>query len=636
MSQPHSTVQICPSCGASTTLYSARLNAWACTCREIPFVDGREVKKTFLTKLEQNTGKLQPGTKGVWQNQSFTLTGVIRIWFEEAVLNYWTVVLNDDTIWYLEEGYGFYAFLKPDQTVTPFTESQLKKLRSDNKPKLKGNQPYLFINKNDFWKVEVEGGVHLPAIPNNTKLYDFAADNGSKLSILQWDPETIQTYEVVPVQREDLQLSYIREAQVNEGYSFNCSECPEKITIKAFPYSLSCACTRCGTGYQFVPYKGFTKAFTRQKDFTPQFEMGVKGIVDGIEWEVRGCAQKEEKNKYRSKWREYTLYNELHGFAFLSEFDGHWTFLREQAKTPVLYLENNTDFTYDKEPFAIFNKYQYKVITAAGEFPHNLFNNNDTLAKEYISPPEIWICEKNKQEGIRWFFGRHISKKEIKKAFPLDHALPYRIGTGAVQPTGYKNPVQLAVASLVAIVLLVLIHSIFATTQEHKLLFEERLPFVDSSNQATYVSPKLELRKGSRNLKLTMQAPVNNSWVEVGATLVNSVTGKEYFVSQGIEYYSGYSEGEVWREGSQSAEAFFTTIPAGTYQLQLMATRDYADRNINEVIVSAEYDVETPRNLFLPIILIIAWSVISYYVGQIFERDRWRNSPFSTYTYNNE
>lgn len=207
MTQPVSISHICPTCGASKKLLSDKLNAWACVCREIPFVEADEVKATFLTKLERNLGKLQPGTTGVWKNQSFTLTGVIRVWFNEAVINYWTVLFQDDTIWYLEEGYGFHAFLKPDKSVTPYTADQLKKIRTESKPVLKGDQPYILINKNEFWKAEVEGSIHLPAVLKDMRMYDFAADDGTKVSIIQWEPGTIQAYEVEYVKREELKFA---------------------------------------------------------------------------------------------------------------------------------------------------------------------------------------------------------------------------------------------------------------------------------------------------------------------------------------------------------------------------------------------------------------------------------------------
>ena len=64
--------------------------------------------------------------------------------------------------------------------------------------------------------------------------------------------------------------------------------------------------------------------------------------------------------------------------------------------------------------------------------------------------------------------------------------------------------------------------------------------------------------------------------------------------------------------------------------------RDGTDNNIGYVEVDALYDVEASRNLVIPALFIIAWAVGSFYISQIFERQRWSNSPFSTYTYHDE
>lgn len=629
----------CPYCGATTTVPAAQLNVWVCTCREVPYADAAgTVKTTFLTNLERNPGRLQPGTKGIWQDRAFTLTGCIRVWCIDAVLNYWTVLFADGTICYLEEGYGFYAFLKPDTSISKLTVEQLKKTNINSKPVLRGEQPYLLTGKNEVWKAEVEAAVSIPVVPKEMRMFDFAADDGSKISIMQWDAFTIEAYAVEYVQWQALQLSDLRQPGTagQPALAFQCSECPERIIVNSFPYALSCACKRCGTGYYYKPFKGFTKVHKSKVEFTPQFDLGVTGIVDGINWQIVGCVQKEEDNSYHAQWREYTLYNEAEGYAFMSEFDGYWVFLREQVETPVLYGETINEFTFKNEPFTIFNRYRYKVITAAGEFPYDIFNNSDTQAKEFISPPEIWIRERSNHSGLTWFFGRHMSRREIKQAFPLAYDLPYRVGTGAVQPTGYKNPKKLAVAAFLAILVLILMHSIYAVTLQNRVVYQKRLEFIDSTNQAADVSPVIELDKNSSNLKLTLNAPVSNSWASVAATLVNTVTGKEFSMEQGIEYYHGYTDGETWKEGSTQSEAYFTSIPAGTYKLQIQAIRDAADANITYVEVDALYDVESFRNLVIPVLLIIAWAVGSFYVTQIFERQRWSNSPFSTYTYHDE
>lgn len=316
---------------------------------------------------------------------------------------------------------------------------------------------------------------------------------------------------------------------------------------------------------------------------------------------------------------------------FLSEFDGHWIFLKERNQTPVLLNESTEGFTYANESFSIFNKYRHTIISAAGEFPYDIYNKKDVEAKEFISPPEIWIREKGNKEGITWFFGHHVRKADLKKTFPLEYELPYKKGIGAVQPTGYINPVKLGIVAFCVMLLFIVMHGVSSFFNENRVVFEGNLQF-DSTNAASAVTPPLELNKYSSNLKLILSAPVLNSWVEVGATLVNTTTGKEYSVEQGVEFYSGFSDGESWSEGSKSSEVYFTAIPTGTYRLQLQASRDYNASYLTDVNVKAVYSVESSRNLFASVIIIIIAAVGTFYVTQIFEKQRWYNSPFSVYT----
>jgi hypothetical protein len=59
---------------------------------------------------------------------------------------------------------------------------------------------------------------------------------------------------------------------------------------------------------------------------------------------VIGYVKKEEDNIYHSKWREYTLYNPQQGYAFLSEYEGNWIFIRENCNSPVLLNQNEKSF----------------------------------------------------------------------------------------------------------------------------------------------------------------------------------------------------------------------------------------------------------------------------------------------------
>ena len=73
--------------------------------------------------------------------------------------------------------------------------------------------------------------------------------------------------------------------------------------------------------------------------------------------------------------------------------------------------------------------------------------------------------------------------------------------------------------------------------------------------------------------QVTIVAEVLDSWFSADITLVNEGTGKEYSLEKGVEYYSGYSDGEFWSMRIEAAgrNSFFDT--GGTYHMNIFLHR---------------------------------------------------------------
>src|SRR5206468_72139 len=76
---------------------------------------------------------------------------------------------------------------------------------------------------------------------------------------------------------------------------------------------------------------------------------------------------------------------------------------------------------------------------------------------------------------------------------------------------------------------------------------------------------------GYQNIKVTMSAPVDNTWAYVEGDLVNDDTGLVQNFSMPIEYYHGVEDGESWSEGSTTSDTHLSALPAGRYTLRLEA-----------------------------------------------------------------
>ena len=125
---------------------------------------------------------------------------------------------------------------------------------------------------------------------------------------------------------------------------------------------------------------------------------------------------------------------------------------------------------------------------------------------------------------------------------------------------------------------------------------------------------------------------MDNSWFELSINLVNTQTGTEYSLDQGVEYYQGYEDGYSWSEGSQRVVVYLGKIPAGTYVLQMQGTRQQTYFSFATPVsfyfnLKVRYDTPNHRNMVIGLIAILLWSLIHYVIVQYNERRRWDNSP---------
>ncbi len=618
----------CPVCATMVPFEHTLSTLKECSCGAV--LKRKDAVLTAQNSLNGVTVRgyhIKPGTTGVFDKKTFQVLGKMGVWFQESFFSYWNIVFNDGAIGYLAEGYGLYSILLPENN------SGIKStdLLTNKVGQVASGTPYQLQKKSSSYYWEVEGELVIQQYSAFFDVYDYASEAGDLITLFEWSDHTIDTYSNTPVPFNALQLKNIQEKNPY-GIRLKCPQCSKEVAIRTYPLAQSGVCNSCGTFYAIEKKQLVKEGVNKNNLFEPLLPIGAKGILKEISFEVVGYIQK--KDPYNSIWREYVLFNPTYGYAFLSEYDGHWIFVRETLASPVVLNDNTKAFKINGENFQLFNSYSYTVQQARGEFPYNAFDNNNTQAKEYISPPEIWIREKNNKEGITWFFGEHIKGSEIKKAFGISNAMPYRRGIGAVQPTGYMSPLKLLGASVLGILLLLLAHQLFVNTQQNKLITQGNYSFADSSDKIKLVTEKFTLKKWRSNVAFEIYAPVSNSWFELNATLVNVATGKEYSTEQGVEYYFGYSDGEHWTEGKQKETTFITNVPEGTYFLEMEATRENNSfSKLHEFSVKAIYDAESYRNFWFAVLLLLIWPVVNFITNIYTDKSRWENSPYSTYNY---
>lgn len=620
----------CPNCSRVIKFSTPHTTVSVCVCGTVlnRMGDGSIIPRPFATVV--NTADvIAPGTTGQWNGKPFTITGRFRTWGDETVFSYWTILFQDQSFAYLLEGYGMYSICLPVDSPPELKTDVIKNMKPGHNKQMNGEK-YMMLRNDRCLRWEVEGECYLPECSSTFITYDFSSASGKMLHIIEYWPRVQPAFEVHHTDFNSLALQHTR-AFTTDGNTFKCTNCQHEIHVATFPYAQSCACSSCGTLYVYEDLLRFVKVAGGKQKITPDIPIGTTGTIHGISYKIVGFIVKEERNKYRSRWREYTLFNEREGYAFLSEFDGHWMYLREQGKTPVPEDMNTTGYNYEGVNYDLFNSYYYNVVYALGEFAANAFDDGNIKCQEFISPPTLWAREQSPKEGIVWFKGWHVERSDLRATFGEAINMPQQVGTGAVEPNGYVPLRKLFTGTLIGIAVLIIIHLLASSGSSNRQILDKDFFFNDSSGVQTAVIGDLHLDKRRSNVKLVLIAPIKNTWMELEATLVNKKTGAEYSVSKGIEYYEGVEDGETWTEGSHQAEFYINEIPEGDYTLQLTAQREKGVGLVNYYTISAFYDVSGVRNLFICIGLLLLWPIFKFLRTYFSERKRWENSPYSRF-----
>jgi hypothetical protein len=350
---------------------------------------------------------------------------------------------------------------------------------------------------------------------------------------------------------------------------YQCPKCKSKINNYEGGLAPYLSCASCCTLYK-IENNVLTHCLHYKRKVNILIPIGTKGEYKGKKYQVVGALHVKESNA-AYYWTEYVLKAEDGTHDFISEYEGHWSFIKPIDK---FEREKKVTFKYKEREFTYFTYYKTVVIGAAGEFNWDLSIVDKPTVKEYISPPYGLIHEFSKEKN-QWYETEYLKKAEIIKIFnlPDNISLPSKSGPYSTQPFPLsidtyqaKRYGILFFLSMLAIVFLTKFingpHTVLDTTVPIKDVVHN----ADSNN---YVSRPFKITSvvGTTAVDVDLRAMVSNNWIDVSFTMVNEQSGQEYFFDEGVEYYSGYSGGEHWSEGSVEKSITLSDMPEGTYRI---------------------------------------------------------------------
>ncbi|ESQ87253.1 DUF4178 domain-containing protein [Asticcacaulis benevestitus] len=433
--------------------------------------------------------------------------------------------------------------------------------------------------------------------------------------------------------------------------AFQCPNCGGPIELRAVGITVTAVCRQCSSIIDAANPDLRVIQAARQAACSTSIEIGSRGELYGVVWEVIGYTRKSVRGTIYA-WDEYLLFNPWEGFRFLSQSNGHWTFFKRQ-NSAIDGIGRRNSLTLSGHTYTVFNKDYVVVESVKGEFYWRVKIGDESYAADYIRPPYMLSSEATTDE-INISLGMYVDKAVLKKAFP-EARLPSASGVGACQPPPYHDKagkiVQMGLLAACAAIVLHIAMGIALPSQTMVDITGQPIVVKPSPPNALPVSgamwgapnetsvgqtegqtlksePFVLPRNG--NIRIDTSTWIYNGWADFDLTLVNDKTSVSFPIKQSVSYYHGVDDGESWSEGKNKARTWVSNVPAGTYHLLIESESDQFTKDGQLPFnLTLRRGVNEMSNLWIALFLIAIYPAIVLFRRWSFESQRWSNSDYT-------
>jgi hypothetical protein len=409
--------------------------------------------------------------------------------------------------------------------------------------------------------------------------------------------------------------------------TLTCPSCGAPLTVRGLLQTESIACGACGSVLDLTDenLQVISKVQSKLR-IEPLIPLGTRGRVLGDTLEVIGYLRRKvtvEGVDY--EWGEYLLFNPYKGFRWLSEFNGHWTFIRTITERPSA---SGSRVEYLNREFQHFQTANASVTYVLGEFFWRVAVGETARVEDYVSPPYILSRESTANEVV-WSLGQYLQPIVVAQAFQRQ-ALPMPVGVYSCQPApfGVTAPKvygllgRFLIAALV-LQLLVLFLSRNKLVYHGNFVYQGDSALPIASGGAAFVTDVFEVPGRTANVVVRTDADVSNSWIYLGFALISEETGNAYDFGREVSYYFGRDGDGSWTEGTRSDEAALPSVPAGRYYLRIEP-----EGPAGTISYSIKVYRDVPRWSFfwLSLVALLLPPAFLFWRRRVFEIRRWSES----------
>lgn len=620
----------CPSCGAAVEFRStASIYAVCAYCRSTLLRDGEELKNLGrMADLMDDPSLIQIGTAGTLRGHRFDVIGRIQLSYDGGLWNEWHVLFDDARNGWLSEAGGEYVLSRQvavKETLPPFA--------------MLTPETAVDISGHHFTVTDLEtahciaGQGELPfkvQAGYDVNTADLRGDG--RFVTIDYSETPPLVFVGQPVTFDALALTNLKDRSAGfprptvKVRELKCPECGAPLTVHSGAIE-SVACGSCGAviGVGNEKVALLAKA-TEAVRYIPWLPLGSRGSLHGIDWEAIGFLRRTSgSGRDRYTWSEYLLFNEKQGFAWLTEYQGHWNFVRTLSHPPVV-ARGQKAFKHLRLGFKRFSAAKAEVTYVLGEFYWRVAVGESALVEDYICPPLMLSREVTDKE-VNWSQGEYLQPEALCTAFGIKTAPPNRVGVFANQP----NPLIARTRAIFWLFLglalaATLLQFLFLLLNPAQIVARQTLLITPSTAETTLTTAPFELPQGARSLAITHRTDIENNWLDLTTTLVEKNTGEAREASQTISYYHGSEGGESWSEGSREGTIAFGQVPPGTWYLGIEPELGTDRKDPVSDGIEVERNPPTWSNYWLLILFLLVFPLVSRWRRNRFEASRWAES----------
>jgi predicted RNA-binding Zn-ribbon protein involved in translation (DUF1610 family) len=437
----------CPNCGAPVEFASAASASAVCSfCRSTLVRDGVALRRIGISaELFDDHSALQLGVRGTRQGVAFTLVGRLQYAYEGGTWNEWHALFDNGRSAWLSEDNGAYviAFDAPLPKDAAADAAALDRLRAGQRVladgrawdvasvtrarllAAQGELPQPPQLQGEFWVADLRNSAGEVATLDGSQAVAATAGAAATWSVGR------------TVALSELALTGLKEDSTKtlSGRAFECPNCGNALEVK-LATTQSITCGQCSTVVDVSAGIGADMAHYQQANAgvagaEPQIPLGTTGKlalgVGGpgalLPWQVVGylerCDIPESSEDETTFWREYLLFNQMEGFAFLVDSNEGWSWVRPITGVPAV---RGDKAEWQGRTYAKKWAYGAKITWVQGEFYWRVKRDERAHVTDYEGTGAHTKARLSREQAgneVTWSAGETLAADTVADAFGI-------------------------------------------------------------------------------------------------------------------------------------------------------------------------------------------------------------------------